>query len=46
MFGTYEPEHDDEPVDYGVHPMPARPSNPFYLEFYLWAAVVRALRTR
>ena len=46
MFGTYEPEHDDEPVDYGVHPMPARPNNPFYLEFYLWAAVVRRALSR
>ena len=46
MFGTYEPEHDDEPVDYGVHPMPARPKNPFYLEFYLWAAVVRRALSR
>lgn len=39
LFGTYEPE--SEPPVFGIVDMPARPHNPFYLEFYLWAAIVR-----
>ncbi len=39
LFGTYEPE-SEAPV-YGIEHMPARPLNPFYLEFYLWIALAR-----
>jgi sterol desaturase/sphingolipid hydroxylase (fatty acid hydroxylase superfamily) len=39
LFGTYARE-EQTPV-YGVDPMPARPRNPFYLEFYLWGALIR-----
>jgi sterol desaturase/sphingolipid hydroxylase (fatty acid hydroxylase superfamily) len=39
LFGTYEPEVE-KPV-YGIDPMPARPNNPFYLELYLWGAMLR-----
>lgn len=39
LFGTYAKE-ETTPV-YGVDPMPARPRNPFYLEFYLWGALIR-----
>lgn len=39
LFGTYARE--EKMPAYGVDPMPARPRNPFYLEFYLWGALIR-----
>jgi sterol desaturase/sphingolipid hydroxylase (fatty acid hydroxylase superfamily) len=44
LFGTYEPE-GEKPI-YGIDPAPARPNNPFYLEFYLWIAWFRGLFKR
>jgi sterol desaturase/sphingolipid hydroxylase (fatty acid hydroxylase superfamily) len=52
LFGTYASEPTGEQVplgheaemtrpEYGVEPMPARPRNPFYLEFYLWGSLLR-----
>jgi len=39
MFGTYAAEVE-KPI-YGVDPMPVRRYNPFYLELYLWGALLR-----
>lgn len=48
IFGTYAAE--TEPAEYGTIEPPKRPYNPFYLELYLWAALVlpgrRSPRTR
>jgi sterol desaturase/sphingolipid hydroxylase (fatty acid hydroxylase superfamily) len=39
MFGTYAPL--EEPAVFGIAEMPARPRNPFYVELYLWGAMLR-----
>ena len=45
LFGTYAPEV--EPPEYGTLVPPRRPYNPFYLELYLWAEMIRdAFRRR
>jgi sterol desaturase/sphingolipid hydroxylase (fatty acid hydroxylase superfamily) len=44
LFGTYAAE-TEKPV-IGSVPMPSRPNNPFYLEFYLWGALIRDMFRR
>ena len=39
MFGTYAAE--TEPAIIGITEMPRRPHDPFYLELYLWAGLIR-----
>lgn len=39
LFGTYEPERAKP--SFGIDAMPARPHNPIYLQFHLWADLVR-----
>jgi hypothetical protein len=39
LFGTYAAETETPVI--GSVPMPSRPKNPFYLEFYLWGALIR-----
>lgn len=44
MFGTYAAEIEEPEI--GIVEMPARPHNPFYLQFYLWAGLFRRAFTR
>lgn len=39
LFGTYAAE--PESLEYGTLEAPRRPYNPFYLELYLWGAMIR-----
>ena len=39
IFGTYAPL--EEAPAFGIDHMPARPRNPFYVELYLWGALLR-----
>lgn len=44
LFGTYAPLTEE--ADIGIAEMPRRPHNPFYLELYLWGAMLRRLVAR
>jgi sterol desaturase/sphingolipid hydroxylase (fatty acid hydroxylase superfamily) len=44
MFGTFEPERDDEPVEYGLV-RNIDSYNPLWIAFHEWIAMARDLRT-